>query len=206
MSTKKLGKFKSLPDLIEKTANEFNAEYGGLINKTIPSLEAFSPFGENIDRIFGIRSTQIKPEHQQLIELIKKTEDEHVPDDVATNLIIEFFKSLPDYKRSIIIENINKILISVAKNPQSVGMLFSPQQIDITQELGEFNQLLEQAKSVQMTEDDLIVTLVNFFDKVPSIKRHSLLQKTGNIIKVLQPSKQVSKDNKKKFFELVKLT
>ena len=206
ISIKKQGKIKNHSDLIEKIAKEFDAEYRGFLGKKIPTVETFSPFGENIDRIFGIKSIQIIPEHEQLIELIRKTDNEQIPEEVAVNMIIDFFKSLPDFKRTIIIENINKILISVAKNPQSIGMLLSPQQIDLTKELEEFNLLLEQAKNSQMSEDELIIAVVTFFNKISQMKFHLLLQHVGKIIRILEPSKHLSKEYKKKFSELIKLS
>ena len=205
LSTKKNAVIPNVSYLIDKVGSEFISIYKEKIDHNLVSINEFEFFGENIDRIFGLKTIQIIPEHEMLIELIKKTEQENIPEDKANELIIQFFKSLPDYKRKIIIENINKILMSVLRDSKKISLLINIT-ADVSTEYAEFRQIIAKAQpSKKLTEDDLIKKVVLFFDSIEEEKRPALMNKTKRTLELLIPSKKLDKDIKRKFEDLLNL-
>ena len=205
LSTKKNVAISNVSDLIDKVGREFISIFKDKIDHNLVSISDFEFFGDNIDRIFGLKTIQIIPEHEMLIELIKETEKENLPENKANELIIQFFKSLPDYKRKIIIENINKILMSVLRDSKKVSLLINIT-ADVSAEYAEFRQIIAfNHKSKHMTEDDLIKKIVLFFDSIEEEKRPALVNKTKRTLEILNPSKKIDKDTKRKFEDLLNL-
>lgn len=204
LSTKKNAVLKNLYDLMDQVGKDFLVAFKDKMDGGIVSVQDFENFGENIDQIFGLKTIQIIPEHETLIEIINRSEKENIPEDKALELIVTFFKTLPDYKRRIIIENINKILISVLRDPSKAAMLTNIT-ADVSEEQLAFKQLLKNAQQNNLSEDDLIKEIVVFFDSVSVNKRTPLLIKIKGAVDILKPSKKIDKDTKKKFDTLINL-
>ena len=204
LSTKKNSILKNLVDLMDKVGSEFVNSYREKINSNLVSVQDFEPFGDNIDRIFGLKTIQILPEHEMLINLIKKTETDNLPEEKAIDLIITFFKSLPDFKRKIIIENIQKILMSVTTDSRKVSLLTNIT-ADVSEEFLQFKQLIQLGQRKNMSEDELIVQITNYFENIPDEKKPSLLNKTKSTLQLLNPTKKLDKETKKKFDDLLNI-
>ena len=204
LSTKKNAVLKNLYDLMDQVGKDFLVAFKDKMDGGIVSVQDFENYGENIDQIFGLKTIQIIPEHETLIEIINRSEKENIPEDKALELIVTFFKTLPDYKRRIIIENINKILISVLRDPSKAAMLTNIT-ADVSEEQLAFKQLLKNAQQNNLSEDDLIKEIVVFFDSVSVNKRTPLLIKIKGAVDILKPSKKIDKDTKKKFDTLINL-
>lgn len=198
LSTKKNAVLKNLNELLDNVSNEFIDVFQEKLKTNLISVQDFESFGDNIERIFGLKTIEILPEHEALIDLIKNSETVDIPEEQAIASIVMFFKNLPDYKRKIITDSMNKILMSVMKDPSKASML-TMITVDVTEELEDFKGLLKKAQQNNLSEDDLILEVVLFFDSVSSGKRVSLLNKTKRTLEMLNPSKKLDKETKKKF-------
>lgn len=204
LSTKKNAVLKNLNELIDRVGNEFIDAFHDRLKSKLFSIEDFETFGDTINQIFGLKTIQIIPEHEALIDLIRNSEKVDIPEEQAIESIILFFKGLPDYKRKIITESINRILMNVVKDPNKVAMLTNIT-IDVTDELIFFKALLKQSQQNNLSQDDLIKKIVEFFDSVTEVKKISLINKTKGTLEILKPSKKLDKDIKKKFENLLNL-
>ena len=204
LSTKKNAVIKNLNDLMDRVGTEFIFTFKSIMTGELISVQEFESFGDNIDHIFGLKTIQIIPEHELLINLIKQSEKENIPEEQAAQSIITFFKSLPEYKRKIIIEDINHILINVMQDSRKANLLTNIA-VDVSEEFTAFKELLMKAQQKNLPEDDLIVEIVKFFDSLPKGKKFALVNKTKQTIDLLKPSKKLDKDTKKKFEELSRL-
>lgn len=204
LSTKKNEVIKELEMLMDKVGLEFTSSFKEIIDQNLVSVQEFEAFGENIDRIFGLKTIQIIPEHEMLIDLIKKTESDALDEATSAQLIVTFFKSLPDYKRKIIIENINKILMSVMAD-SSKALLLTSITTDVSKEFASFKQLILESQQKNTSEDDLIKEIVSFFDSIDADKKPALINKTKMTLELLNPSKKLDKDVRRKFENLLKI-
>ena len=204
ISTKKNSTLKNLDDLMNKVGTEFVKAFHEKLTGNLFSVQDFENFGDTIESIFGAKTIQIIPEHEALIDLIKNSEKVNIPEELATESIILFFKNLPDYKRKIITESMYRILMSTVKDPSKVALLTNIS-TDVTEEFSAFKLLLKKAQQNNLEEDGLIKEIVLFFGKVTDAKKVSLMNKTKGTIEIHKPSKKLDKDTKKKFENLLKL-
>lgn len=202
LSTKKNEAIKELEILMDKVGLEFTSSYKEIIDQNLVSVQEFEAFGENIDRIFGLKTIQIISEHEMLIDLIKKTESDELDEIRSAQLIVTFFKSLPDFKRKIIIENINKILMSVMTD-SSKALLLTSISTDVSKEFTQFKQLISDSQQKNNSEDELIKEIVLFFDSIEAEKKAPLVNKTKMTLELLNPSKKLDKELRKKFENLL---
>ncbi len=204
ISTKKNSVIKNLSELMDRIGSEFVNTFKKNLEQNLVSVQEFESFGENVERIFGLKSIQIIPEHEMLIDLIKGTEKDNLSEEKSAELIITLFKSLPDYKRKIIIENIYKILKSVMTD-SGKALLLTNITTDVSKEFSMFKHLIVESKEKNKSEDDLITDIVLFFDAIDEEKKPSLINKTKMTLDLLKPSKKLDKETKKKFDNLINL-
>lgn len=122
ISARKGKKFKGLQDLISKVGNDFQKEYNEMLIDTtmMLSTEIFEPFGENIDKIFGIKTIHILPEHYDLLELLTKAENEQFSEEQTIGEIIKFFETMDMDKRKVLLETSTGI-IDIFRNSKTLN-------------------------------------------------------------------------------------
>ncbi len=83
----------------------FEAEYSEYLkNQTICIADEFIPFTDTLDKIFGTKTLQIIPEHEEFLNLLKRAEEDQYTEELTVEVIIDFFKQLPKNKRKVLLQ------------------------------------------------------------------------------------------------------
>lgn len=93
-----------------EVADAFEAEYSNYIEGQPVDYDYYAPFSDTIDKIFGIKTTRVLPEHGELLDLLKRAEEKQYSESETVETILNFYEQLPSKKRNILLQTTFPIL------------------------------------------------------------------------------------------------
>ncbi|MFW9921917.1 MAG: hypothetical protein ACFFDW_01365 [Candidatus Thorarchaeota archaeon] len=110
ISTKRGLNIHFIQQKLLEVGEAFESEYIDSLEHQAICVDEYLPFNDTINKIFGISTIRIIPEHEEFLTLLKRAEDEQYTEDLAVEVILDFFEGLPQIKRKILLQSTLPIL------------------------------------------------------------------------------------------------
>ncbi len=110
LGAKKQADINYIHNKIKEISDAFVSEYGEMDISSDLDEDFFVPFIDTIDKIFGIKTVRIIPEHAEFVGLLELAEQDEYTEEMTVNTILTFLESLPQSKLKILLQNTLPIL------------------------------------------------------------------------------------------------
>lgn len=95
---------KYIQKKIKEIGDAFGTEYSENIDCDIYCEDDFTPFIHTVDKIFGIETIRVIPEHYEFLDLLKMAEINNFTEEQTVETILDFFEQLTNSKREFLLQ------------------------------------------------------------------------------------------------------